>query len=236
MDENLNNGTEALIDVAPEEVVAEVENNTTVQDEATATPATSSTSEEEKQDVKVETFEAKAQVSKNPITETAPLRSIPLIAEVKDDADEVKSFAESLKLDKIREAVFEIVPSAGRGGGARFIPSADLNRPVKTYLPKNGDFAVLKIGRNSDKPSEGGLIGSIDIERGFKFRFLSAKHQDPISLVLVDGRSIDGYVLKGEAKGGRRAFYLPKHLVEGKINLPQKGTNLKIEVAKLIVG
>jgi hypothetical protein len=210
------------------------ENSTPVENKATENPASDSNAlNNTVQETKV-SEDAAAEVK--PVSEGLPVRNIPLSSPSTDDAIEMVH-KDAVKLESVKaDVVFETVDSAGRGSGPRFIANTDPNRAVKTYLPKKGEFAILPIGRNSDKVSEGGVVGSTMVELGFSFRFFSAKHKLQVSLVLVNGKELIGYVLKGEAKGARRAFYFPKSEAEKVVDLPQRGKQTKLQVAKLLVG
>ena len=220
VDENQNTGSE---------------NNTQVENKVPESPATDSNA---LTNIVQEVSVASNTTNQlNPISEELPIRKIPLNHNMLDDAIEM-SYGDALKFDFINEdAVFETVDSVGRGSGSRFVPNCDLTRAVKTYQPKNGTFIILPIGRNSDKVSEGGLIGSTMVELGFSgFRFFGTKHREQATLVLVNGKHLVGYVLKGESKGSRRALYFPKTEAEKVIALPTKGKVLKLQVAKLLIG
>ncbi len=210
------------------------ENNTPVENKAPESPATDSTAlTNNVQEVSVAS-NVTNQI--NPISEELPVRNIPLNHQT--DGGIEMPYLDAAKFDFINEnVVFETVDSAGRGSGSRFVANTDLTRAVKTYQPKNGTFIILPIGRNSDKASEGGLIGSTMVELGFSgFRFYGTKHRDQATLVLVNGKHLVGYVLKGESKGSRRALYFPKTEAEKAIALPAKGKVLKLQVAKLLIG
>lgn len=210
------------------------ENNVPVENEATVNPA--SDSDVSNNTVQEKTASEVAATEVKPISEELPVRNIPLNHQSDDDAP-VMLHRDAVKLDNvIEDVVFEVADSAGRGGGARFLANTDPNRPVKTYLPKKGELVILPIGRNSDKVSEGGVIGSTSVEVNFKFRFFNAPHKLQVALMLANGKELIGYVLRGEAKGGRRAFYFPKNEAEKVITLPQRGKVIKLQVAKLLVG
>ena len=210
------------------------ENNTLVENKAPESPATDRNAlinnVQEVNAISVATNQI------NPISEELPVRKIPLNQSF-DDAIEM-SYSDAVKLEFINEGViFETEDSAGRGSGTRFVAKTDLARAVKTYSAKNGNYVILPIGRNSDKVSEGGLIGSTMVELGFSgFRFFGTKHREQATLVLVNGKHLVGYVLKGESKGSRRALYFPKTEAEKVIALPTKGKVLKLQVAKLLIG
>lgn len=234
----LNNDT-PVVEVPEVKAEEKTSETSSVGNEAAATPASIEETDITKvsESVKVETDASVESVTSS--SEELPIRAIPLTPQSTDDSIE-QIYKDAVKLENPNlDVVFEEVDSAGRGGGPRFVPNLDPNRAIKTYLPKKGEFAILPIGRNSDKPSEGGIMNSANIEFLFKLRFFGATHKTQVTLVLVNGKELIGYILKSEnkdKKGGRRGFYFPKHVAEPTITLPNKGKKLNLQVSKILVG
>ncbi|OFY85362.1 MAG: hypothetical protein A3F72_03605 [Bacteroidetes bacterium RIFCSPLOWO2_12_FULL_35_15] len=232
----LSNSDVPVVEVAEVKAEEKISETASEGDDAVVTPESIVDADATKlsEDAKGETLTAAESVTSS--LEKLPVRAIPLTSQVSDDSIE-ELYKDAVHLDNPNlDAVFEEIESSGRGGGARFVPNVDPNRVIKTYQPRKGEFIILPIGRNSDKPSEGGLIGSSPVEFGFGFKFFRAHHKQQVTLVLINGKSLIGYVLKGEGKGARRALYFPKHIAETVIDLPNRGKQFKLQVAKFLVG
>jgi hypothetical protein len=130
-------------------------------------------------------------------------------------------------------AILGLEKTMAGGGGAKFQPNTDPNRPVAIFeYPLPGK--ILKMRRNGKNPTEGITIPDNFFWSAFGKSLGSLKHRDQINLLLTDNSLIVGYVVK--PKNGSSKVYIPIHVWPKEIAPPTPGFIQKVRVRKVIIG
>jgi hypothetical protein len=153
-------------------------------------------------------------------------------SETKQTAGFAQILAASLG-DQVADDQATYLPLEDTTGRSVFIPKTDENRPVELFPRINGTEGVLRIKRTGQNASQGCYLNYEEVESNFELKFSRLKERTQMNLVMANGKTFVGYVVRGKTRHG---IYIPKKLTDGVIVPPPHGKLLPIKIIALIAG